>query len=684
MSNSSDTYWAAAEPGQLSETLNNKVYKYYMFCTRFNFCDRWRRAYLSYYGMAESGANTTQINQGGVNGDQFIMRVNHMRSLLNNLLTLTTSQRPALQPKAQNTDSKSMNQTILARSVLDYYMTEKRLEFQLKKATEFGLIAGEGFLAQSWNATTGQIYSVSPTGAPIYDGDIEFRVYHPLDVIRECWVQNASSQTWTVLRDWENKWDLAAKYPELKDQILAVSVSPDYYENFTFFDLDEASDTDLIPVYRFYHAPTEALPNGRQMEFLSPDLYLTDGPLAYKNIPVYRLAPSDWHGSPFGYTVAYDLMGLQKAYDSLFSIITTNQLNYGTQNILIPRGQELNVTALAQGLNAFEYDPAGGEPKALNLVQTPAEIFNQLDRIQSQMETLSGVNSVARGDPATSLHSGAALALIAAQAVQFNNGLQQSYNRLMEDVGTGLIEILQEYAATPRIASIAGRSNRARVKEFKGEDLKGINRVTVETTNPISKTAAGRLQQAQDLLQQGLITNPQHYFEVITTGTIDSMYEHEVSQIILIRSENEDLQEGKLPTALLTDRHVEHINEHAGCLNSPESRNDPKIAEVVQAHMQQHIELLRNTNPQLLILLKQEPLQDMPVPPPAQADGAGVAGSVPPPSGSADSSLPATEDPTTPLMQEAGAVNPAAMPGLPKGAPPETVEAYAKMNTLTQ
>src|SRR5437588_3913339 len=44
------------------------------------------------------------------------------------LFRSTTSHRPALQPKATNTDSKSMNETVLARTVLDYYMTEKRSE----------------------------------------------------------------------------------------------------------------------------------------------------------------------------------------------------------------------------------------------------------------------------------------------------------------------------------------------------------------------------------------------------------------------------------------------------------------------------------------------------------------------------------------------------------------------------
>ena len=53
------------------------------------------------------------------------------------------------------------------------------------------------------------------------------------------------------------------------------------------------------------------------------------------------------------------------------------------------------------------------------------------------METLSGVNSVARGNPEASLQSGTALAMVQSQALQFMSGLQQSYIQLIEDVGTG-------------------------------------------------------------------------------------------------------------------------------------------------------------------------------------------------------------------------------------------------------
>lgn len=679
---SEDAYFATQPGADLITYLNGKNQEYYDFTQRYQFLDRWKRTYLGYYGLSQSGTDTTKLNQAGINGEEYILKVNDFRSLLLGLLTMVTGIRPALQPKAMNTDSKSMNQTVLARTVLDYYMTEKHLETTMKDAAEFALIGGEGFVVLNWNATLGNEYGTDPkTGAIIYDGDLEFRAFHPIDVIRECWGENAKRK-WYTVREFKNKWDLAAKYPDMAEDILSVSEASDFTRRYSNISYNSHTDFDHIPVFTFYHEKSEAVPNGRMFSFVGSTTVISDGPLPFKSMPVYRISPAPWHGTPFGYTVAYDLLGIQTNLDALNSIVATNQMNYGIQNITAPKGCEYNVISLAQGLNLIEHDPKLGKPEPLNLLQTPKEIIENITRLEKKQETLSGINSVARGDVDRDL-SGAALALIASQAVQFNNGLQQSYNFLAEDVGTGVIEILQEYATTPRIASIAGKSNRARVKEFKGDDLDGINRVAVEQVNPVSKTAAGRLEMAQQLLQSNLIKTPQHYFEVVMTGTLESLIEHETSQILLIRSENEDLADGKAPKAVLTDQHKLHIMEHSTVLDSPEVRTNADLINLAVAHINQHIAILQDPNVAAILQL----LGEQPLPPP----GAPPPGSPPPPQsgpphppGPQGPAMPQMANATPPLVQAANGVKGPSMPQLPKGAPPGAADAYAQVKNNAQ
>lgn len=676
---SSDVYFAALPVEELLPYLNSKITDYYDYAMKYRFLDKWKRAYLAYYGMSQSGTDTSKLNQAGTNGEEYILKVNDFRSLLQGLLTMTTSQRPAFDPKASNTDSKSMNQTILARTVLDYYMIEKHLENTFRDSAEFSLFGAEGWIVLDWNATAGKLYTVDEsTGTPVYDGDIEFKAFHPIDIIRECWGEN-SKRTWYIVREFKNKYDLAAKYKDLGKQIIAVDEQSDFMRNYSNINYDAKTGADHVPVFKFYHQPTEALPNGRMVQFVGADIVMSDGPLPYKNMPIYPMMPMPWHGTPFGYTVGYDLMGIQTNLDALNSIVATNQMNYGIQNVLLPRGGDYNVYAIAQGLNGIEYDPKVGKPEPLSLLQTPEEIIKNIERLEQKLQKLSGQNDASRGNVDRDM-SGAALALLASQAVQFNGGLQQEYNTQLGSVGTGIIEILQMYAATPRIASIAGKSNRARVVEFKGEDLDGINRVSVEQVNPVSKTAAGRLSMAQDMLKSGLIQTQQHYFEVLMTGTIDSLYEHETSQILMIRSENEDLSEGKQPVAVLTDKHKLHIQEHSTVLDSPDARRDPKIVTAVTAHIQEHIQLLKTTAPELLGLLGEQSLAPQPMTP---APG-GPPSPPQQPHGPPGGVMPQMANATMPVVQAANGVKGPSMPNLPKAAPPGVQDAYAQVKVNGQ
>lgn len=388
--------------------------------------------------------------------------------------------------------------------------------------------------------------------------------------------------------------------------------SKDDQEVNNLFGTIKEEKTDLIPIYEFYHRRSDALPDGRYMIIISPKAVAYDGPLPYRFIPVFRMAPSDILGTPLGYTPMFDCIPLQETVNALYSTVATNQNAFGVQNILLPKGANINTTELSGGLNILEYEQGMGKPEALNLTQTPAEIFNFIKMIENQMETLSGINSVVRGNPEASLKSGTALAMVQAQAVQFANGLQQSYIRLIEDVGTSIIKLLQDFATTPRVASIVGKSNKSYVKQFKGEDLSSINRVKVTVANPLSKTTAGRLEIANSLIQMGLIQNIDDYFTVLNTGSLETMTDSAQNQLFLIRAENERLADMEMVKALPTDQHVKHIEAHAAILNDPDLRMNDELAGVVLNHIQEHIDMLKTINPELLMILKQQPLSQTP------------------------------------------------------------------------
>jgi hypothetical protein len=412
--------------------------------------------------------------------------------------------------------------------------------------------------------------------------------------------------TWVLCRSYKNKYDIAAKYPEMKEEIEKLPTKSDL--NLASIDFYSKDDTELVPVYEFFHKSTESMQGGRYLLFLDPKIVLIDMAMPYRRLPVYRISPSDILGTAFAYTPMFDILPLQEAINSLYSTILTNQNAFGVQNLWVKDGSNINVSQLSGGLNLVESEEM---PVALNLTQTPPEVFNFLGMLERVSETISGVNSVARGNPESSLKSGTALALVQSMAIQFLSGLQQEYIELIEDIGTGLIEMLRDFADTPRVAAIVGVNNLTELKEFTGDDLGLVNRVLVDASNPLADTIAGRVQMADNLLQylgnEGGF-DVQKYFDVIQTGNLNTLTESVDSSNNLIRGENERLISGRAVMAAFTDDHMSHIKSHKGVLDDLELRFNPQIVQRVMDHMNEHISLLRNSDPDMLAMMGQQPL----------------------------------------------------------------------------
>ena len=594
----------------------NKVDQFYRYVTASGFNNILWRCYNYYY---QAGLTSSSVNQTGNHGEFSRLMVSDFRNLLQHQLLLTTSNRPAWDCKAINNDYKSKTQTILGNALLDYYLKEDGIEDLLVAAVEKALYGGEGFVEVAWNIDKGEEITDNE-GNSVRTGNIDLNNFTSLQVIRDILVEKFEKNNWVILRKERNKFDLANAYPDYADKILNL---PSVVQSLQSYDIPPYSkkgqmnifDSDQVIVWTLYHNKTPSCPNGRFVEFTEDlSFVLTDVALPYDSIPVFRVASSNWNGTCFGYSVAFDLAAIQEAENTLYSSALSNNKAFGVQLVSIESGTNISSSQLANGLTIIERPVGSQAPQGINLTATSPELYNFLNLLQQKQEVISGVNSVVRGDPTGALrgNSGAALALVQSQSVQFMNGLVASYNQLLENVGDAMIKRLQKFAQLPILAEIVGKNNKTLLQEFTAEDVSLINRVQVQAANPVMKTLAGKINLADTLLQNGIIKSADDYLMVLQTGNLQPMIHGETSELLLIADENEKISSGQLPQALYSDNHVLHIREHNSVGSSTEARENPVIMKALLDHCQQHIELLRNTDPQLLQILGQQPLQQQP------------------------------------------------------------------------
>jgi hypothetical protein len=635
----SDKYFANLEPDKIGEALYEKVTNFYDEVERNGRLELWRKVHRAYYATNTAGYHqASKIERAGEQGELSTMHANHFRNLLQHLHVFVTQQKPTFQCRTINTDVKSQMQTILGRNILEYYLREKRLGGQYRSAAEIAIVYAEAYEEQEWDSEIGDVIAGDPdSGEAIKSGDTVSRIYEPINVIRQTF-SDKDKQDWYILRRRVNKHDLVAKYPDKADDILNHSTDSEidrfYYYEFKQ-QLDTAEDEDMVWMFTLYHDATPACPSGRVVKFLGTDCVLEYTALSYPVLPINPMIPARQHGTSFGYSISFDLLVVQEAINLLYSTILSNQSAFGVQNLWMKPGTQITPMQLAGGLNILESD---SKPESINLTQTPPEIFNFLQGLEKLGEVLSGINSVARGQPEASLKSGAALALIASQAVQFSDSIHSAYSSMLEDSGTGLLRILETRAVLPRATVIAGKNNKSYAKEFVGNDLKGINRVIVDLGNPVSNTIAGRIQMAQDLLQAQVIKSPEQYVQVVETGSTDPLVDEQRNESLLIDSENEALREGKPVQALAIDMHQMHIKSHASVLSGSEERFDPELVQRTLDHIDEHINLLRTVDPSLLNILGMSPIgpnvppqgENAPQPPENQPQEGPAPGQEPP------------------------------------------------------
>lgn len=627
-------YFAQAAPEDIGNEIIAKVDEYHNFLGSSSLVDLWRRSYNAYYGLmpqSSYGAGifaVGSIRASGLLGEIASIKVNHYRNLLQHIHNTTTQDQTALKCKATNSDSKAIAGAYLGDGILEYYIKEGDdgcgIEEHFNDLDETANIFGESFILIDWDATAGEDYlppgdqaQGQEQGQPAKaqkTGDLLVKVYNPFDVIRDT-TGNHPKQNWSITHDIENRFDLAAKYTPAADQILTISSEHGSLRSFN--DPSKTIQTagvgqresDLIDTYTLRHEKTDSMPQGRVTKVIGDGTVLADGPLPTRKVYLRRHAAGNIKGTIFGYTVGFDLLGIQETIDKIMSSIVTNQLSNGIQNFWQPIGNQLKTMELGGGLNLME---SAVKPETLELCKTPRELFEFVPTLIKTMETLTSVSAVSRGDAPSNLKSGSALAYMATTTVTFNNGIQRSFKLIKGQCGTAIIHILTDFQVAEKAIAICGSFNRPILKKFTGGQLSSISSVYCEDISPMLKTIAGKTQAADTLLERGMIKNTQEYITMLTTGQSEPMHESEMAQIILVRSENEDMRDGKDVVAMLYDDHPLHILEHQTLTAGPDSRrDDPALMARANKHIMNHLEMemmLQTQTPALLAIFKRGPL----------------------------------------------------------------------------
>lgn len=554
------------------------------------------RSMNMYYGVDSDGtwAKSSMVTYGGDQGENVLVNYNHYRSLVDARNIQAMGQRPSFDAMANNPDSDAGRQSSLAKRIFEFQLSQGTLDTKVGEAQLYKGITGEGWLEMVWDANQGQVHSVDPiSNSPVFSGAPAFFSYAIYDVIRDV-CRRDTQNDWLCTRRLVNKWDLIAMYPEKEKELVNKTFEASDYRRYIRRRYRFEKSEDFVELLSFYHKKTKAVPDGRLLLQVD-DCVLLDNPLPYEDIPVYLLTENNEIGSPYGNTKNWDLIGPQQVLNSCISTIATNHEAFGTQNVIVRKGANIEATNIARGMRVLEINPGVEEPKALHLMPTSNESYRLAESAVETMETLAGINAVTRGNPPASVQSGAGMAYMGSMSATANSADAVKYIEFLEKVGTALIRLYQYFATTPHMIEIVGIDKRSSVEQFTGQDLSKVRRITVSVGGPMMRTQAGRMEVANSLIERWPDQiRPEQYMRLIDTGQLEPLYQSQSLKALYIQKENEMLLEGRQLVALYFEDHPLHIQEHETLMMDEDFRYNPaRKAERdnTMAHIQQHISL---------------------------------------------------------------------------------------------
>ncbi len=616
-------YWGALPEDLIGDAMGSRIREYYDAHTRNGIVDLWRASHQAFYSLSESGSHeASKLIEFGAEGEMLGVRSNQLRSIIRYILTSATADRPAFAPKATNASASAMAQVSTARTLLDYYFKKKNMEQSAISVALRSLLYGQGYIWGTWDFAVGP---KGPDGKAL--GDVVYRAMSPIDVVRDP-ERTAEDHDWYILRVWKNKYDQAAQFAgdneERREELLDVCDMFEGERSLTSISFDRSvRKSDDVAQWHLLHAPTPSLPKGRYVIMTGKDTILFNGDLPFDTLHVYNMTPEEFlEAGSLGYGAVWELMGMQQVYDGMLSTAVTNFDAMGTNDILLPDGVNVGYEELREGLNIIRHPP-GAPPAVLEKFQLADAFFKLFTAVRENMQLSTGVNNVVRGDPEASLKSGSALALVQAQAVHFQSGFQGAYVRLLENIATGTIQILKRYAEMPRLAAIAGAYESDALKAFKSDDINQIDRVDIEVGNPIFRTVAGKFDIATQLLERGLIKDPNQYYQVLETGRLEPVTDPARRAALRVREENELLMRGPAVTptgkfdpisgmplnsvegcpVVITQDPAVHIAGHASVLDSSDALANPAVVSAVTEHILEHLRVWQSADPNLMTLL---------------------------------------------------------------------------------
>lgn len=667
-----DLYFGSAPKEQLPGLLPTLETSWREALNRHQIPRAWYLIWCQTYGVDPKTSHQTGVQYLGPELDTLRFRTNLSRPNVRQSIMLALGERPKFQGVATNNDVASLAQVPMTNKLIDYALREANIDAKAYAAVEADRYFGQGYLWLTWDATGGEmvpgmVVATDVDGKPVMQpnemtgepepvlqpgqvksGALVLKRLFPWQVVTETFIEEPS---WYIVKEPISKNELAGRYPELRDKILAVD-NLDAELDRELFAFETATATkDIVVLRHVYHKACPAVPQGRHTQVLA-DIVLEDNPCPLaEDMPVFPMCTMRYFATSLGYPEVADLVAQQEVLDDVLSQVVNNLMKFGNESLWAEDGVEWDKDAVAEGGGFFRVGQGQKAPQAIQWAAMPEIAKYLLEYLPGTMNQIAGLNATVLGKPEANVASGTAMALLVNVAERYQHSTQAAYDQLLFRTANGALEFIRNNAENGYAVAVTGVGNQPYMQYFKQQQVNSVRRVQIIRANPLMATFPVRLDVFKAIVG---LPKPEkrQAIELLMTGNMDAFTEEDETQTFLIRYENEQLLSGVQVPAMADDDHRIHNLSHRATrdkLRCLPPSNDPKVEQqrtnamlAINAHMVDHVQKWLSLDPTLGMTVGVPPAQQpaMPLPAPGKKPGNGAAKGGAPNGPAAQASMP--------------------------------------------
>ena len=416
---------------------------------------------------------------------------------------------------------------------------------QLRTATLWALIAGEGFLKWVWDPRAKQ-QVVIPVA--------------PFELFVDPYVKDFSKARYAIHSQW---LDVEQVYENWGQEIKASGVErADPMRSELLRGMGSTPVLSGVTVNELWMRPCRRHPNGLYVVWAGgTQLSRSDYPYEHKQLPFTQIGAIERPDSMHYLSPVQFLRPAQMVINRVYAQEISSRESFSNHKWWIPAELELEVLPDDSPNQILRGQSLNGTLKPEILQAAPLPNSNHAEMFEQQMMHIVGLHEVSQAQVPGRVEAAKAIEILKESDADRQQTIIRMTDESMAIGGYQQLRLARQYESEDVIVRSYSADGRPSIKHFKAGKLSPGTRVRVSRTTGLARTRAQR----QDLLlrmwDSKVIQDPDVLAQLMEMP-IPSVTDPKAHDKMLADNENLVMQQGKAVTANSWDDHTLHLREH--------------------------------------------------------------------------------------------------------------------------